>query len=264
MAREHGNPDAGARDEEIGQTQDLAALVPPLLLLVGLAAAVVDDAAGEGDDVERDRRGEFHRSRKLDGVAVLGEPSGAVGDLANLLVQLGSPGEARPGHGLVARDDDPAQAGHLVEGLQDGHRHHRRAVRVGDDSFRYGAERLRVDLGHDQWNVRVHSPRGRVVDDDGAGSGNSGGELEGRLAAAREQREVDAGEVGAESVLDRDGPAGPRQRAACRSRAGEIAHALGRELTLLQNRPHHRAHLSRGAEDSDSHAPKSTGTSFGA
>src|SRR5690606_26703743 len=55
VAREHRHTHARPGHGELGDVEDLAALVAELLLLVGLGRAVVDDRAGHRDDVERDR-----------------------------------------------------------------------------------------------------------------------------------------------------------------------------------------------------------------
>ena len=76
------------RHREVGDAEDLAALVAELLLLVGLEAAVVDDLAGERQHVERDRPGELLGRREGHGLTVVGQLGGAVGDLTGLLVEL--------------------------------------------------------------------------------------------------------------------------------------------------------------------------------
>ena len=73
VAGEHRHPHARARHRQVGDLEDLAALVAELLLLVGLVDAVVDERAGEREHVERDRPGELRRRRELDRVAVEGE-----------------------------------------------------------------------------------------------------------------------------------------------------------------------------------------------
>ena len=89
------------RHGEVGDAEDLAALVAQLLLLVGLERAVVDELAGERQHVEGDRLDELLGHRELDRGAVVGELAGAVDDLADLLVELvdaDEPGAAtRPG-----------------------------------------------------------------------------------------------------------------------------------------------------------------------
>ena len=55
VAGEDRHAHAGARDQQVRDAEDLAALVAELLLLVGLERAVVDDRAGHRQHVERDR-----------------------------------------------------------------------------------------------------------------------------------------------------------------------------------------------------------------
>ena len=81
---------------QVGDAEDLAALVAELLLLVGLAAAVVDEAAGQRQHVEGDGGGELVGGGELEGPAVVGELGGAVGHLPDLLVELGDPDRPAP------------------------------------------------------------------------------------------------------------------------------------------------------------------------
>ena len=86
--------------------------------------------------------GNFDGRGHLDGVAVVRERGGAVRHLADLLVELGGPGQAGAGHRLVGGATTRRSPASVVERLQHGHGDHRRAVRVGDDSLRYGLESL--------------------------------------------------------------------------------------------------------------------------
>ena len=52
----HRHPHAGAAHQQVGDAEDLAALVAQLLVLVGLAGAVVDERTRQRHHVERDRR----------------------------------------------------------------------------------------------------------------------------------------------------------------------------------------------------------------
>ena len=209
-----GDADAGAAEREVGQAEDLAALVAVLLLLVRLARAVVDEAAGQREHVEGDRARKRRRGGDLDGTAVEGEGARALGHLADLLVELGDASEARARDGLVGGDDHAVEPGEAVERLQHRHRHHRRAVRVGDDALSDLAERLAVDLGHDERDVGVHPPGRGVVDDDRPGGGHLRREGARRARPAGEQRDVEPGEVRRGDVLDGDLVAPPVERAA--------------------------------------------------
>ena len=101
---EHRHPHARAPTPQVGEAEDLAALVAELLLLVGLVRAVVDDRAGERDHVERDVAGNICRLGELDRATVEGELGGAVDHLADLLVELGHAGQAAAGDRLVGAD----------------------------------------------------------------------------------------------------------------------------------------------------------------
>ena len=154
-----------------------------------LAAPVFDELARHRDDVEGDRGGELRRRRQLDGISVMGERRRALGHLADLLVELGRPGQAGAGDGLVGGSYYTAQARQLVEGLQHRHRDHGRAVRVGDDALWDRGQEPPVDLRDDEGDVRVHPPGRGVVDDDGAGGRHLGGEVQrGRRRRRRTRR----------------------------------------------------------------------------
>jgi hypothetical protein len=72
---------AGAGDAKIRNVQDLPRLIAQLLLLVGLARAVIDDRARQGKDVVRDRFDVLVRGREVD--------CGASTGMAAIVVQLG-------------------------------------------------------------------------------------------------------------------------------------------------------------------------------
>ncbi len=114
----------------------------------------------------------------------------------------------------VAADDQALQAGLVVQHLEDRHRGHRGAVRVGDDALRRVLQRFRVHLADDEGDLGVLAPRRRVVDDDRTGRGEARGLCPGQRRTGREQRDVDAlqiliGRRG--DVLDHDLLAAERQ-----------------------------------------------------
>ncbi len=106
MSREDRNPHARTDDAEVGQAENLAALVAELLFFVGLLGPVLDEGARQRQDVEG------HRCRELRGfgerhrAAVEGELAGAVGHPADLLVELGDTHQTRSRDRLVGRGDD--------------------------------------------------------------------------------------------------------------------------------------------------------------
>ncbi len=190
---EHRHPHAGRRDRQVGQSQDLPALVAELLLLVGLTGAVVDDRPGHGKHVEGDGAGEVvgrsrcrRRPRRGPGPAIV-----ATG-LAHLRLELVGTGQAGTGHRLVGADHQRFEPGFAVERLQHRHGDHGGAVGVGHDALGDVLERLGVDLGHHQRDVGVHPPGRRVVDDGGAGRGDPFGDGQRRGLPRREEGDVDA------------------------------------------------------------------------
>ena len=80
MPGEDWHPDAGPRDEQVGQAKDLAALIAELLLLVGLQRSIVDDAPSDWDDVEGDRTNVLARVRQRDSRAIVGKRRNVLGD----------------------------------------------------------------------------------------------------------------------------------------------------------------------------------------
>ena len=255
---EHRHPHAGAGDPQVGDAEDLAALVAELLLLVGLERAVVDQRAGHRQHVVGDRADVLDRIGEAHGGPVVGEFRGLVDDGLDLQVELLHAGQPAAGHRLVGAGDHPDELGLGVQRLQHGHRGHRGAVRVRDDALAHLGERLRVDLADDERDVGVAPPGGAVVDDGDAGLG------EPRRLRARggrpggEQRDVQAGRVGGGGVLDRDlaslRTTAPGQGAAGGAGGGEEPQLGEREVALGEEPPHDAAHLAGGADDADPQA----------
>ena len=93
VAGEHRYPHAGGGHREVGDVQDLAALVAQLLLLVGLPRAVVDEAARHrehvvGDGRRRTSTGAGYSTAR----AVEGERGGPLDRLGQLLLELAHAG----------------------------------------------------------------------------------------------------------------------------------------------------------------------------
>ncbi|MNW54727.1 hypothetical protein D3C74_323420 [compost metagenome] len=255
MAREDRDAHARARDQEVGKTQDLARLVAELLLLVGLLLAVVDDRPGERHHVERDvarelvRRGERDRAARVHQTREV-----LLGPGDRLVAQLGRTGQPRARDRLVRRHDQALETGLVRERLEDRHRGHRGAVRVRDDALARLVDRFRVDLGHDERDVRVHAPRRGVVDHDDARCGIALGLRLGRRAARGEQGDVEARDVGRGRVLDDDVLTLPGQGAARGARRGEVADLRDGEVALLEQAAHDGAHLTGRPDDADDEA----------
>ena len=150
VAREHGDPDRRARDPEIRQVEDLAALRDdlPLLLRVAVVEKDVDLGHGVEGDLMRVDRG---RQRLAGGVG------------ADLALELGDRVAAGPADALVRVHDDPLDPDRIADRHQHRDELHRRAVRVGDDAL---VERriVGVDLADHERHAWLHPPGARVVD----------------------------------------------------------------------------------------------------
>ena len=95
------------RHEQVGNVEDLAALVAQLLFLVGLERAVVDDASpAYGNTLNAIGLANFSGVGERDRRTVVGELRRLVDDLATLLVEFVDAGEATAGDGLVGGRDD--------------------------------------------------------------------------------------------------------------------------------------------------------------
>ena len=254
MAGQDRDAHAGARDPQVGDAEDLAALVAELLLLVGLERPVVDDRPGERQHVEGDRRDVLVRRGEVDGRPVVHERGGLLHGRAELSVELLDPGHAAAGHGLVGAGHDADQPGGVVQRLEHRHRRHRGAVGVGDDALADLAERVRVDLADDQRHVRVHPPGGGVVDDRGAGGGEHGRQPPAGGRTRAEDRQVEPAGVGGRGVLDDDLPVADPQGRARGAGAREQPHLLEGEVALGQQPEHDRTHLPGGAHDAQADA----------
>ncbi|CAK7284531.1 hypothetical protein SGPA1_30404 [Streptomyces misionensis JCM 4497] len=249
MAGEDRYAHTGAGDLETGDLQDLAGLVAQLLLLVGLVQTVVHDRAGQREHVEGDGAPVDVRLGEVDRLAVVGQLVRLRGHLLDLAVQLGHARETRAGHRLVGGDDQGLEAGLLVQRLEDRHRGHRGAVRVGDDALGAVGDRVRVHLGDDQRHLGVAAPGRGVVDHDGALRGDLFGQRLGGRAARREEHDVEAGVVGGRRVLHRHAV----QHRAGRAGRGEQPQLRDREVALHEDPAHDRADLTGGSDDSDPH-----------
>jgi len=97
------------------------------------------------------------------GATVVHQLFGVVDDRACLLGQFRHPGQAAAGHRLIARDHHAYQLGFVMQHLEHRHRGHGGAVRVGDDALfeRPGPAyiSLEVDLRHHQRHVHVFGAR---------------------------------------------------------------------------------------------------------
>ena len=170
---------------------------------------------------------------------------------ADLRIELLDSGKTAARHCLEGAHDQPLESGLPMKWHEDGHRSHRRAVGVGDDALAHLGDSPRIDLAHHERHIGIHAPRGRVVDDDGPRLGELRGELLGRRSAGREQRDVDAAEVGCGDVLDDNVGALPREGRPGRTRGREVADLADGEVALLEQAPHDAADLAGGTDDRD-------------
>ena len=156
----------------------------------------------------------------------------------------------RAGRRLVGAEDDPLQAGVVVDRLEHDERLHRGAVRVGDDAV-VGGDRLRVDLGDDERHIRLHPPAGRVVDHDGAVLDEPRRPLLARSMSPRRTARCRC----RRGRRHRPGRGRRARRAPClRNDRGERDDLGGGEGALAKHREHRRAHGAGGADDGDSQA----------
>ena len=253
----------GARDLEVGQTHDLAALEAKLLLLVGLIEAIVDQRTGEREHVERDRLHEVRALVDRHRPPVVGELRTIGADLLGLLIKLADTGEPGTRYGLVGRDDHRLESGLVGERLHNRHGDHRGAVGVGDDALGDRVEVGGVDLGHDQRDVVVHAPGTGVVDHDRTGGRDPRGEFFRRGTAGGEERDVEAAVVGRLCVFHRDVLTIPFDGLARRTGGGEQSKRGHGEGALRQERPHHTADLAGGTNDSYVHGGQAIGQRIG-
>ena len=178
VADEDRDADGGARDPQVRQAQDLAALVDDLPLFLGVAIRQEDVDLRQG--IEGDRVGIDRGRLRL-----------AADMRPDLALELGQRVRAGARDRLVGVDDDALEADRVAQRHQDRGELHRRTVRVGDDA-RMALEVVRVDLRDDERDVRVHPPGGRIVDDRGSMGHRGRCQLHGDVRAGREERDVHA------------------------------------------------------------------------
>src|SRR5690606_7378210 len=131
-----------------------------------------------------------------------------------------------------------------------GDRDDRGAVRVRDDAA-MRADRVRVDLGHDERHRGVHAESRRVVDDDRAALDGDRREFARRGAARGEEREVHAVEALLRQLLDGQRLAAERHRLSGRARRREEPELRQRELALLETTDDLDADGAGRADDRD-------------
>ena len=155
MADEDRHPYAG-RMQLDGRIENLLGLDHHLPFFLG--CAVLQEDIYMRDDIEGDLFGEF---LPLDRRVHVNRP-GLVEQLIHRLA-------ACAGDRLIGGDDNAADAGQIMEGLQRHHHLHGRAIGIGDDvALGVAGEGFRIHFGHHQRYIGVHPELRGVVDDDGA------------------------------------------------------------------------------------------------
>lgn len=206
--------------------------------------------AGPGHHVQGDRSGEG---------AALGVPQGPAyvprlraqfrtGDQRQLFAQRRDAVPARAAHRLVGGDDQFPHAELGVQRPDRDDQRERRAVGAGDDAAWPDPYGVRIDLGHDQRNVRVQPERGGVVDDDRALGGGDRRPLRGHLVGHQEQRHVDVVEDVLGELEDLALLTAHDQLAAGRARRGDQLH-LAPDIRVLREDLEHDAADRPGRSD---------------
>jgi hypothetical protein len=195
------------------------------------------------NDVESDLLGELHR-----GVAVADE------DVARLLEQFVHALLAGARDRLVGRHDDPLDPGGIVERLQRDDHLRGRAVGIGDDILaRIARDRLRINLRHDQRNVRIHAVERAVVDDDAARRRADRSVDPADVGAGGEQRHVPAREIEMLDILDLEFLAAVAEidDRSARARAGDRRDFVCGKLALGEDIEDFATDIAGRADDDD-------------
>ena len=207
MPGEDRHPHAGSTDGQVRDTEDLAALVAQLLVLVGLPGSVVDQRAGQRNHIEGDRRDVLLRCREIQSATVVHELLDAVDHRAGLSRQFLDTGQTTAGDRLIGRDNQSHQLCFVVQRFEHRHRRHGGAVRVGDDALGqlHAAHiAIEIDLADHQGNIGVLAPGRRIIDHRGTGRGETRGLNPRHGRPGGEQRDVQTAGVGGLGVFDFD------------------------------------------------------------
>ena len=247
---DHGRyADRRGQDRQVGDPEHLARLVPHLQLLRREPRALGVGAFAERQHVEGDRSAEHLAHGKRARVGP-GERLLLTAELLELLEQLANALLPDARRRLIRGRDERAQAEAPVQRRDRHQRGDRRAVPVRDQVAVAG-KRLRVDLGDDERDGRIHAERGRIVDAQGAGAGRGRQRLARDGGAGRGERKVDPleppiGERSHGHVVASEG-----QPLALGPRRCEREELGDGEIALLED-PDHRAADGPGrADDAD-------------
>ena len=237
MAHRHRHTHAGRRDAQLRIVKDLARLVDDLDFLFVVAARfgapparhhVVGKLVGVGDD------------RRLL----------PFGDRFRLLLELVDESPARARRRLVRGDEDPFEAGLLLQRVEDHRQWDRAAVRVGDDAL-VVADVFAVHLGDDERHVLLHAPGRAVVDHQGSGLGRDRAVHQPDVTAGGEERDIDAFESRLLELVDCDRAAVVGHGQAFRPLGGQCDDTFARKSPLRQHAQHLVADHAGRADDSN-------------
>ena len=73
MTGEDRHANTGTAHQEVGDAQDFAAFVTQLLFFIRLVCAIINDAAGQRDNIERNGLGKNTRSWNIESSAAVDE-----------------------------------------------------------------------------------------------------------------------------------------------------------------------------------------------
>ena len=237
MRAHNGNAHAGAGDAQPGEMQDLAPLVLHFHFFIGIE--IIEHAADERDDVERDLRGEYLRLALF-----------ATGERVHLALEFLKSALSGAGYGLIGARDHALDRREAVE-RADGHRgDDRGAVGIGNDAG-IALRVLAVDLRHDERDGRIHAEGGAVVDVYRAAFHDGRGKRAGHAALYRAEDKVHALERGVRcffhgKVLPAEGNFAPRA-----ARAREELETRNGNIVFFQYVEHLAADRAGRAENGD-------------
>ena len=147
-----------------------------------------------------------------------------VGQLVNALL-------AGTGNSLVGRNNKTLDACQIIERLQSHHHDNSRAVRVSDNAFML-ENILRINLGHNQRHLRIHTEGAGVINNNSASLHSIRSELL-RNAAACKQSNVNAFEGILRCLLNSIGLAHELNLLTCAALRSQKTQLCKREISLL-------------------------------
>ncbi len=239
MAVEDRHPHRGNCNSDGVVAENLAGFVDHLHLFLGIA--VIQEVIDLRQTVESDLM-------RIN----LGVRRATVEQFTGLNAQLVNGVATGTRHRLIGGDHHPLQGSSIVQGLKSHHHLNSRAVRVGDNTlFVVLGNILRIDLGHHQRHLGIHTPSAGIIHTDRSGRSGDGAELLTARSAGTEQGDIDPFEgvlvqklhhvlLAVELQKLADGPFGCQQ-----------TQLLDRKLAFSQHFQHLLADGAGGADDRD-------------